>query len=104
MKNVLKKITRLFSPTPSSALPKREGHRQLCFNQVIKEPGLTAAEIASAVGLERHEPSRRIPELRHSGLVYNGGVRICTIQGIKSMTWLPLFPSTDTPNNQGVSA
>lgn len=87
MKNLIKSITYVFSKkTPTT---NREAHRQMCLSQVKKEPGLTAAEIAVAVGLERHEPSRRLPELRKCGLVFNGGKRICTVQGTKSMIWLP---------------
>jgi hypothetical protein len=56
-------------------------------------PGLTAAEIASATGLERHVPSRRLPELRDRNLVTNGKpeiFRICNVTGNLSLTWYPL--------------
>ncbi|MFW5829721.1 MAG: MarR family transcriptional regulator [Planctomycetota bacterium] len=68
-------------------------HRALCLSAVRAQPGLTAAEIANAVGLERHEPSRRLPELRERGLVRNGPERQCRIQGTRSITWFP------TPEN-----
>ncbi len=64
-------------------------HRRLCLAQVNKQPGLTAAEIAERVGLERHAPSRRLPELRDSGLVDNGPARCCSVQGRRSITWIP---------------
>jgi CRP-like cAMP-binding protein len=62
-------------------------HRDACLAEVKRLPGQTAAEIAKALGLERHEPSRRLPELRQRGLVRNGTSRICAVQGHRSMTW-----------------
>lgn len=63
--------------------------RQICLLEVWKRPGRTAAEIAAAVGMERHAPSRRLPELRMAGRAVNGPVRVCTVTGRPSMTWLP---------------
>jgi predicted ArsR family transcriptional regulator len=64
-------------------------HRRLCLAQVQAHPGQTAAEIARAVGLERHAPSRRLPELRAAGLVVNGPTRTCAVKGRCSLTWYP---------------
>jgi hypothetical protein len=64
-------------------------HRHLCWMEVWKKPGSTAAEIAEAAGLERHVPSRRLPELRDAGQVVNGPQRKCSVTGNPSMTWLP---------------
>ncbi len=64
-------------------------HRLLCLAQVTRHPGLTAAEIALGTGLERHAPSRRLPELRDDGLVVNGPIRICAVKGRRSLTWIP---------------
>jgi CRP-like cAMP-binding protein len=64
-------------------------HRHRCLAAVEANPGLTAAEIAQAVGLERHEPSRRLPELRDQGLIINGDLRICRARGRRSLTWYP---------------
>ncbi len=58
-----------------------------CMECVVAFPGLTAAEIAVKTGLERHVPSRRLPELRAVGSVYNGSSRICNVTGNMSMTW-----------------
>ena len=65
-------------------------HRLLCLAVVCREPGLTAAEIAARTGLERHKPSRRLPELRDDGLVVNGPTRRCSVQGRRSITWIPV--------------
>lgn len=75
---------------------EREGtagtQRRLCLAQVRRSPGQTAAEIAAALGLERHVPSRRLPELREAGVVSNGPSRRCAVMGTASMTWVPATP------------
>lgn len=63
--------------------------RHLCLLEVWKKPGQTAAEIAVDTDLERHIPSRRLPELRSAGQVINGPQRNCSVTGNSSMTWLP---------------
>jgi hypothetical protein len=64
--------------------------RQACLLEVWKKPGQTAAEIAIATDLQRHVPSRRLPELRKARQIKTGPVRRCTITGNPSMTWLPM--------------
>jgi CRP-like cAMP-binding protein len=68
--------------------------RLLCLAQVTRHPGQTAAEIVAGTGLERHAPSRRLPELRDAGLVTNGPVRICAVQNRRSLTWIPSQEAT----------
>ncbi len=63
--------------------------REVCLAEVLTKPGKTAAEIAVATGLERHAPSRRLPELRDAGLVVNGEARVCAVTGRMSITWFP---------------
>jgi hypothetical protein len=63
--------------------------RALCLAQIKRNPGMTAAEVAVAQRMERHAPSRRLPELRDAGLVFNGHPRLCTVQGSRSLTWFP---------------
>ena len=78
----------------AAAAVERCGHasaqRNTCLAHVRKLPGQTAAEIAAVSGMERHAPSRRLPELRDSGLVANGEVRICSVTGNRSLTWVPI--------------
>lgn len=62
--------------------------REACLAEVVRNPGQTAAEIAAALGIERHVPSRRLPELRAAGLVSNGEARRCRIVQRLSITWL----------------
>jgi hypothetical protein len=63
--------------------------RSLCLEAVVASPGITAAEVAVCTGLERHAPSRRLPELRDAGLVKNGAQRICRATNNTSITWYP---------------
>ncbi|MDH4201382.1 MAG: winged helix-turn-helix domain-containing protein [Phycisphaerae bacterium] len=65
-------------------------HRAMCLASVNMRPGQTAAEIAVHTGLERHAPSRRLPELRDQGLIANGQSRVCTATGRLSLVWLPV--------------
>lgn len=66
-----------------------DSHRDACLRAVHKNPGSTAAEIAQLAELERHEASRRLPELRERQLVMNGLPRRCTAQGTMAITWWP---------------
>ena len=63
--------------------------RATCLDVVRLVPGLTAAEIALRCGLERHVPSRRLPELRAAGRVKNGIERTCRVTGTRCLTWIP---------------
>ena len=66
--------------------------RARCLHIVKRCPGATAAEIAEMTGLERHAPSRRLPELRAGGFVVNGERRKCKVMGRGSITWYPAGP------------
>jgi CRP-like cAMP-binding protein len=69
------------------ATGKAKLQRQACLDEVTRKQGQTAAEIAAMCGLERHVPSRRLPELRDAKLVRNGEKRICAVMKRASMTW-----------------
>ena len=71
-------------------------HRKAVLRLVTNHPGSTAVQLhdnqwdlIDEYQLERHEISRRLPELRKSGLVHNGEPMVCTVSGSKQMTWLP---------------
>ena len=71
----------------AEASGRAASQRATGLEEVKRKPGQTAAEIAAASGLERHVPSRRLPELREARLVTNGEVRPCRVTGRNSMTW-----------------
>jgi hypothetical protein len=85
----------------TSALAGRESeasgsarrHRAVCFNAVMRMPGLTAREIEDQLGIKAH---KRLPELRQAKLVRNGTARTCTVSGRQALTWLP-GPVTHSP-------
>jgi len=66
---------------------KADTQRRACLEEVATNPGQTAAEIAVACDLERHVPSRRLPELRDTGMIQNGEKRDCRVMKRASMTW-----------------
>lgn len=69
---------------------RAQAQRDICLAEVKNHPGRTAAEIAAETGLERHAPSRRLPELREMDIVMNGRSRICAVTSRLSMTWFPV--------------
>ena len=68
---------------------KQKAEIELLKSELAAAKGRTAAEIAETARLERHVPSRRLPELRSAGLVRNGEARICRVTGNRSITWYP---------------
>jgi len=66
------------------------GQRQNVLAAVNTHPGMTSAEIAELLGMERHAPARRLPELRDAGLLRMGEKRKCTVAGTMAMTWEPI--------------
>ena len=87
------------SSPPTSALAGRDveaggsarQHRAMCFDAVMRTPGLTAREIENRLGIKAH---KRLPELRRAGMVRNGRSRICTVGGRLAMTWQPNVHNT----------
>lgn len=65
-------------------------HRRRLLAAVLSHPGLTCAELARQVGLDRHQCGKRLPELRQSGLIDNGPARVCSIAGSRQMVWVPV--------------
>jgi len=70
----------------------RESHRVAIFTHVRKNPGQCSAEIAEATGIERHETSRRLADLEHSGVVRKGAKRISTVGMTPQVTWYATEP------------
>ncbi len=66
---------------------RAQAARKLILQFVQANPGYTSAEIAKALGMDRHIPSRRLPELYPH--VVKGSVRICRVNGTSMKTWYP---------------
>ena len=82
-------ITSRQAASEAESSGRAASQRAICLARVNSNPGQTAAEIALACGLERHVPSRRLPELRDQEMIVNGESRICESTGRLSMTWHP---------------
>ena len=82
-------ITSRIAASEAESSGRAASQRAICLARVNSHPGQTAAEIAVSVGLERHAPSRRLPELREAGMIVNGRSRMCSVTGRLSLTWFP---------------
>lgn len=75
-----------------AALMVESGALRTHCAQVLAEVRLhpygTSAEIAAAIGMDRVEAARRLPNLRDAGDVVNGPKRRCRITGNNSITWV----------------
>lgn len=63
--------------------------REAVLSRIRGRHGQTSAEVAAALGMERHAPARRLPELREAGLVRMGVPRVCEVTGRQCVTWWP---------------
>lgn len=89
------KNARRNDPSTSKAAGKRveksgkaARQRELVLELVRDNPGKTSLELWQLSGLsDRYVCSRRLPELRERGLIFNGEDRKCTVGGSMSMTW-----------------
>ncbi len=70
---------------------KAARHRRILLDKVRQVPGQTAGELARFAVLDRHEVSRRLPELRPM-FVESRDPRKCRELGTKAMTWWPADP------------
>jgi CRP-like cAMP-binding protein len=73
------------------------GNKRLVYTAVCNRPGLTGCEIAKQIGMDRHEASRRLADVRREGLIHNGEQRRCSVKGNMQMTWWPM-ESGETPD------
>jgi len=49
--------------------PAAQSNKALLYEWVCRYPGYSSNQIADAIGMERHEVARRLPDLRHDGLL-----------------------------------
>ena len=69
-------------------LGSRANHCRLVLAAVRKYPSMTAVELLPFCGLERHEVSRRLADLRSRGDVRVAGRRKCRVNGTAMLTWV----------------
>lgn len=66
----------------------RSHQQRQVFAAVREWPGLTSAELAQRMSMNRHAVARRLPELR-GVYVENGDARECTVTHRRALTWHP---------------
>lgn len=79
--------TSLLAAIATTQSGRRETHKRILLDAVVRWPGSTSAELASWVGLERHEAARRLADLRNDGAVRQGAKRACLLCGNVCVTW-----------------
>lgn len=65
-------------------------HGQIVYEQIIAGPGRTAGELAAFCPFDSAEVTRRIADLRESGLVESRDSRKCSVKGRKMQTHWPV--------------
>ena len=63
--------------------------RQAVLMALHANPGSTTAELAEAMGVDRHVPGRRMSELEKQGMALRGETRVCQARGTKAQEWWP---------------
>lgn len=63
------------------------GRRREVWQALHDRPGATAGELAEALGWERGEVSKRLPELERMNSATRGPARECRVKGSTMATW-----------------
>lgn len=63
--------------------------REIIYAYLCDHPGDTSQEISAATGIESHDVSSRLTELRDEGRVWNGDKRKCREKNQTMLTWFP---------------
>ena len=61
--------------------------KRAVLSALRREPGVTSAELAQRMGVDRYTTGRRLPDLEKAGLVKKGEKRICRARGTRAVTW-----------------
>lgn len=71
-----------------------EGVRRV-VRGVVGFPGLTSAELAVELELDRYEAARRLADARRLGLAEQGTKRVCRVGRLKCVTWIATAAGRD---------
>ena len=63
---------------------------QIVLQTVRLHPGMTSAEIAVILHIDRHDSGRRLPNLMHRGLVVQGRPKFCQVCHSVCVSWWPV--------------
>jgi DNA-binding MarR family transcriptional regulator len=80
------------------------GQKRYVYEALRRRNGSTSAELGRDLGIDRHVPGRRLPDLEREGLVRQGPVRQCRVKKRASVTWFVVEPPPVADSQQkGVS-
>ena len=71
----------------------RDGQARVVFEALRRHEGATAAELARAMGLDRHAVARRLPDLEKLNLARKGESRRCRVTRKNAITWYIARPA-----------
>lgn len=77
---------------------KADSNRKKVLAGIEISPGQTSDELADALGMDRHEVARRLPELEHQGMVRKGDKRKSWLTGNECVTWWPTQQIIELPD------
>jgi hypothetical protein len=81
-------VTSLLAAEHFTTSGKRsEKKRAMLHFLLTQSEPLTSFEIAVAMGWDRHDVAKRLPDLRADGFAMNGPLRPCRITGKAALTW-----------------
>lgn len=64
-----------------------ENQKTVVLEALKRNQGMTSAELAEYLGVSRHLPARRLPDLRREGKVRQGKARMCSVTKRLCVTW-----------------
>ena len=89
-----KRLSRKTDPASSAEAAEKlvasgahASQKQRTLAALAKHPGSTSAELGTIMGVSRHVPARRLPDLERDGLVRRGKMRKCIEHGTTAVTW-----------------
>lgn len=66
------------------------GQMKAVYAALQKHPGCSSAELARIMGVDRHQPARRLSSLAKKGLVKRGKLKYCKISRSYCLSWSAL--------------
>lgn len=66
----------------------KQTHAKQVFEALSRHGGLTAAELAEVIGMDRYEVQRRLADLKNTGLAEHGPERFCAVRKSLCVTWI----------------
>lgn len=69
----------------------KSGRRETLYNQVLSalkaNPGVTGAELAQIMGIDKYSVRRRLSDCKNKNTAIQGESRVCKVDGELAVTW-----------------